>query len=168
MLPSSSYYYSHAATRTVTDIDLRDDKKLAAVKSYLNSKRSPSGSGEKDNVKDDSILRRADSTLRIEEGIDLWLRDANPGLPTKGGSEWEFMPMRNWVLHATRAVTFDPPSDFHATEDMSDEDRKYCSFILFGMTSDLFFIDDRSGSRESVLAVHVYSSCPCVASTNCV
>ncbi|KAF8589626.1 hypothetical protein K439DRAFT_324748 [Ramaria rubella] len=61
--------------------------------------------------------------MRIEEGIDLWLRDANQGLPAKKSSEWEFMPMRNWVLHATRAVTFDPPSEYHATEDLSDEDR---------------------------------------------
>ena len=130
ILPSSSYYYSHAATRTVTDIDLRDDKKLAAVRSYLKTKH-PSSPGaeegiESGNATDDNTIRKADSTLRIEEGIDLWLRDASSGLPIKGGSEWEFMPMRNWVLHATRAVTFDPPSEYHATtEDISDEDRKW-------------------------------------------
>lgn len=135
VLPSSSYYYSHAATRTVTDIDLRDDKKLDAVRSYLNTKRCPS-SGAKDghendngNTTDDNTTHKAESTLRIEEGIDLWLRDANPGLTTKSGPEWEFMPMRNWVLHASRAVTFDPPSEFHAAEDMSDEDRMCCSLL---------------------------------------
>ncbi|KAF8528644.1 hypothetical protein JB92DRAFT_2863754 [Gautieria morchelliformis] len=130
VLPSSSYYYSHAATRTVTDIDLRDEKKLAAVKSYLKLNRSSSAGVEEGrengngNATDDNTIRKAESTLRIEEGIDLWLRDANPGLATTGGSEWEFMPMRNWVLHATRAVTFDPPSEYHATtEDLSDQDR---------------------------------------------
>lgn len=119
VLPSSSYYYSHAATRTVTDIDLRDEKKLAAVRAYLKSKLSPShGDGNAEQT------LRGDSPLCIEEGVDLWLRDANPGLQTKAKSEWEFMPMRNWVLHATRAVTFEPPSERDTQEDLSDEDSK--------------------------------------------
>jgi len=45
------------------------------------------------------------------------------------------MPMRNWVLHAARAVTFHPPTDRdHSPEDLSDEDRldlenRYWQFI---------------------------------------
>ena len=103
------------------------------MRSYLKSKRSSSPGAEEGlengNATDDNTIRKADSTLRIEEGIDLWLRDANPGLPTKDSSEWEFMPMRNWVLHASRAVTFDPPSEYQASEEISDEDREWRFFI---------------------------------------
>ncbi|KAF8520743.1 hypothetical protein BU17DRAFT_46313, partial [Hysterangium stoloniferum] len=127
ILPSSAYYYSHAATRTVTDIDLRNEKKLSAVTQYLKDKRPPQSDkvslNEKNRDGDAVRLLRAESTSRIEEGVDLWLRDANPGLLTNNPG-WELMPMRNWVLHATRAVTFHPPTDRdYAPEDLSDDDR---------------------------------------------
>jgi hypothetical protein len=132
ILPSSAYYYSHAATRTVTDIDLRNEKKLFAVTQYLKDKCSPKSEkvdlNEKNRDSDTIRHIRAESRLRIEDGVDLWLRDANPGL-LANNPDWEFTPMRNWVLHATRAVTFHPPTDKDfSPEDISDEDRA-CNLI---------------------------------------
>ncbi|GJJ06888.1 hypothetical protein Clacol_001084 [Clathrus columnatus] len=140
VLPSSAYYYSHAATRTVTDLDLRDNKKLNALTQYISSKRSPKltavdipAVAVTDNSKggpghDTNTIRtlRTEPEFLAEEGIDIWIRDANAGMPNSVSSnaEWEFTPLTNWVMHATRAVAYDPPSDKDpAPEDLSDAER---------------------------------------------
>lgn len=135
VLPSSAYYYSHAETRTVTDIDLRNEKKLAAVTSYLQEKRTPKASTIDLRGKNGETIhsvRTITIELPIEESIDLWLRDANTNSKAKDGTDWVFMPMKNWVLHASRAVTFDSPSERgHALEDLSDDDRMIWGFFPF-------------------------------------
>ncbi|KIJ57276.1 hypothetical protein M422DRAFT_40759 [Sphaerobolus stellatus SS14] len=130
VLPSSAYYYSHAETRTVTDIDLRNERKLTAVTNYLKEKRSPRPSRRSSNLhmKDEEVIRSIrtfEVELPVEEGVDLWLRDVN-ATSSKGKNEpdWDFKPMKNWVLHASRAVTFNPPSAKDpAPEELPDEDR---------------------------------------------
>lgn len=137
VLPSSAYYYSHAATRTVTDLDLRDNKKLDALTQYISSKRSPKSSPVEITEKGGGTPHGAHDTLTIrtlrtepeflaEEGIDIWIRDANAGMSNgSSNADWVFMPLTNWVMHASRAVTYDPPSDKDpAPEDLSDAERK--------------------------------------------
>lgn len=158
VLPSSAYYYSHAATRTVTDLDLRDNKKLDALTHYLEAKRSPntsSGSNLKlasatsdvdiqvdqnlnglngTSGRDTNTIRtlRTEPEFLAEEGIDIWIRDANASGASNNsgaGTEWSFMPLTNWVMHATRAVSYDPPSDKDpAPEDLSDAERLSLEF----------------------------------------
>lgn len=128
VLPSSQYYYSHAETRTVTDIDLRNDKKVQAVTQYLKEKRTPTASRTDLRRRDsDTIrsIRKFDVELPVEEGVDLWLQEATPRAKNNADPSWEFTPTKCWVLHASRAVTFDSPSGREKDpEELPDDERK--------------------------------------------
>ena len=81
-MPDGTVYYMHPTLRVVTDIELRNQKKLDAVTSYF---------------EDDESLKRGKSAGK---GREMWLRDAE----TKKG---RFRPLRMWVDHKARSVSHD-------------------------------------------------------------
>ncbi|CCM00472.1 uncharacterized protein FIBRA_02505 [Fibroporia radiculosa] len=99
VLPDSTFYYSHASMRVVTDIDLRNAKKLAVVTEHL--KKLPEG-----------LSAQA-------QGWELWLRETPKG---KRG----FKLTRSWINHKAHILSLDlPPTldDDSLVDDTADDDR---------------------------------------------
>lgn len=89
--------------RITTDIDLRSHKKLEAVTEYLDRKLP-------------------EEVSLAPEGWELWLRDAE-------SSKQGFAPLRSWVNHKAKVLSFDPPPAPEGEADTSpdhttDDDRK--------------------------------------------
>ncbi|KAI0940341.1 hypothetical protein AcV5_001475 [Taiwanofungus camphoratus] len=111
VLPDSSFYYAHAGMRVSTDIDLRNAKKLDRVTEYL-EKKLP------------------EEIALPPQGWELWLRDA-------GTTRHDFKPLRNWVNHKARTLSFDPPPtlsgealpDHFTDDDRLDMEYRYWSFL---------------------------------------
>ncbi|KAF8886964.1 hypothetical protein BD779DRAFT_1529018 [Infundibulicybe gibba] len=117
LLPDGNLYYVHPTFRAVTDVDLRNGKLLDAVMAYFENHKHE---------------RHAPA------GVEVWLRDA-------GSSKRGFVPVRCWVDHKKRSVTFDPLHDangnghhhhhhHHRTgpasgEDSLDMEYRYWSFV---------------------------------------
>ncbi|KAI0690265.1 hypothetical protein BC835DRAFT_1365422 [Cytidiella melzeri] len=99
LLPDSSLYYSHRNLRVVTEVDLRNAKKLEAVSQYLDKKR-PS------------------EPALPPPGWELWLRD-NSKLA------FDFIPVQCWISHKDRILTMDPPMTpaGEIVAGLSDDDR---------------------------------------------
>jgi hypothetical protein len=122
ILPDNTVYFVHSGMRLTTDVDLRVAKKLEAMTTYLQHSQP------------------AEDVLP-PEGWELWLADASK---TKN----DFTPVRSWINHAEKILSFDfPPRDELANDTThqrraEDDDRKYqhssflflaCLSILIGM-----------------------------------
>ncbi|KAI0076911.1 hypothetical protein K474DRAFT_1662296 [Panus rudis PR-1116 ss-1] len=113
VLPDNSFYYVNKSTRVVTDIDLRNAKKLEAVTEYLDRKLP-------------------EEVGLAPEGWELWLREA-------GATKHGFSPLRNWVNHKAKLLSFDPPPategeastlpDHLTDDDRLDMEYRYWAFM---------------------------------------
>lgn len=104
LLPDSSVYYYHKEMRITTDIDLRKQNKLQSITEYLDRKLP-------------------EEVALAPEGWELWIRDAET-------SKQGFSPVRSWVNHKAKALSFDPPPSPAGEADTSpdhttDDDRKH-------------------------------------------
>ena len=112
-LPDSSVYYTNAALRVITDIDLRNKKKLEAVSNAFERKGS-----------------REPALAPPPEGWELWLREG------AGKLSYDLALLKAWVNHKARVLTLQAPlSAAEAIERISEEDSKYIGRIL-GMAAD--------------------------------
>jgi hypothetical protein len=85
VLPDSTVYYIHPSMRVTTDIDLRNPQRLQAVSTYFEGDAfGMAGKG-------------------AGKGCEMWLRDVSK-------NRVDFHPVRMWVDHGRRQVSFDPPS----------------------------------------------------------
>lgn len=84
ILPDSAVYYSNAELRVVTDIDLRNAKKLDFVMGYFDKKR-------------------ADEPIPAPEGWELWLREAGAGK-----ASFDLALLKNWVNHKAKILMSEP------------------------------------------------------------
>jgi hypothetical protein len=82
VLPDAAVYFVHPNLRVVTDIDMRNLKQLEIVTAYL---------------------ERDGDGFKVPQGCELWLRDAAEG------KRRDCVPVRNWVDHGKRVVSFEPP-----------------------------------------------------------
>jgi hypothetical protein len=105
VLPDATFYYVHPTLRVTTDIDLRNMKKLEAVTVYFDRKDSTfAGSGGGG----------------APVGVELGLRDA-------ASAKRDWVPVRCWVDHKKRGVTFDPPQDGNGDSGrVGGDDREWC------------------------------------------
>ncbi|TCD65970.1 hypothetical protein EIP91_001962 [Steccherinum ochraceum] len=114
LLPDSSVYYVNRSMRVTVDVDLRNSKKLEAVTEYLDRKLP-------------------EEVALPPLGWELWLKEADE---TKKG----FVPVRNWVNHEARSLSFKPPppamngeaitaADHVTDDDRMDSEYRYWSFI---------------------------------------
>lgn len=127
VLPDTTAYYTHNAMRVTTDADLRSPAKLKAVTAYLDRKLP------------------AEMSLPPDRW-ELWLRDA-------GTMRDDFVPIRNWVNHGARTLSFDPPPDNDergAPDAIANDDSAY-KVILFGSW---LMIPARTRPRISILVVY--------------
>jgi hypothetical protein len=83
-LPDSSFYYFHGLTRCVTDVDLRDPRKLDAVTGYI-----------------DRIIEEAPGP-----DWDCWLRDVS-------ALKDQFEPWTLWAQHSSKVITDVGPNRPH-------------------------------------------------------
>lgn len=90
VLPDASVYYVHPTLRITTDINLRNVKKLEAVVAYLAYPNT--------TTKDSSPAM----------GSELWLREIEPTKSKRSKAREVFAPVRCWVDHKRRSVSFDP------------------------------------------------------------
>ncbi|TFK46997.1 hypothetical protein OE88DRAFT_1637432 [Heliocybe sulcata] len=98
-LPDGSSYYMHADMRVVTDINLRDPKKLDAVSTYFEQK-----------TPEELALPPAD--------WEMWLREAH------GKGKHGLLPVRHWINHEAKVLSFSPPPrNGEATMLFTDDDR---------------------------------------------
>ncbi len=104
ILPDSSVYYAHHNMRVVTDMDLRNARKLDAVTDYLDKKQPR-------------------ETLLPPLGWELWLRDVSK-------TRYESSLVKCWVNHEGRILTFEPPASFTIGESstVTDDDSKLENF----------------------------------------
>jgi hypothetical protein len=97
--------YVHPTMRVTTDINLRNLKQLEIVTGYLDR----NGEG-----------------FKVPQGCELWLRDAAEG------KRRECVPVRNWIDHAKRSVSFEPPSEENGHESRHvHEHDSMCKSVLF-------------------------------------
>lgn len=82
--------------RVTTDVDLRNQSRLQAVSAYL----------------------EGDELGKGAKGLESWLRDV-------GNKKHEFHPVRMWVDHKTRRISFEQHTVSHMDESKANEDRKY-------------------------------------------
>jgi hypothetical protein len=100
VLPDAAVYFVHTTLRVTTDIDLRNLKQLEIVTGYLD---------------------RDGEGFKVPQGCELWLRDAAEG------KRRDCVPVRNWVDHGKRSVSFEPPwerdilGSHHLHEDQSKD-----------------------------------------------
>ncbi|KAF7984725.1 hypothetical protein HWV62_11654 [Athelia sp. TMB] len=113
VLPDAATYYVHPTLRVVTDIDLRNERHLNNVMGYLDRGTGTGGEG-----------------FKVPQGCELWVRDAAKG------RRRDCVPVRNWVDHVKRLVSFEAPSDrdgeggHHMHEDDKLDGRyRYWSFM---------------------------------------
>ena len=100
--PNIPPYYYNARMRVTTDVDLRSKAKLESITQYLNSKDSH-------------------GPVLPPPGWEMFLRDS-------GKHQYEFSPVKGFVNHNERILTFDP-------EQMDDagalsEDDSGCSLFM--------------------------------------
>ncbi|KAF7798394.1 hypothetical protein EIP86_009615 [Pleurotus ostreatoroseus] len=107
ILPDSTVYFFHSEMRVATDIDLRNDKKVETVMLYLTSKPKA-------------------GPVLPPPGWELWLRDAGKG-------RYDFTPIRGFISHDERVLTFDMPhtSDVSglSEDDRLDSEYRYWSYL---------------------------------------
>jgi hypothetical protein len=101
ILPDGTVYYVHPTSCITTDIDLRNQKKLQIVSTY---------------VEEDDGMKRGKG---VGKGWEIWLKDV-------AFSRGKFKPVRMWVDHKARKVTRSTP--FERRED--DEDRTLSQLAL--------------------------------------
>ncbi|KZP09953.1 hypothetical protein FIBSPDRAFT_759103 [Athelia psychrophila] len=112
VLPDSSTYYVHPTLRVVTDVELRKERQLKIVMAYLDRGTGTSG-----------------DAFKVPQGCELWVRNAVEG------KRRDCVPVRNWVDHVKRIVSFDVPSEnaegnHHLHEDEKLDGRyRYWSFM---------------------------------------
>lgn len=106
VLPDAAIYYVHPTMRVVTDIDLRSVRQLDLVMKYLD--RGTSGEG-----------------FKVPQGCELWVRDA------ANGKKKDCVPVRNWVDHVKRFVSFEPPSERHGegSQHLHEDDSEFAMFV---------------------------------------
>lgn len=106
VLPDNSIYYSHHDLHVVTEVDLRNPKKLEGVAEYIDKKRP-------------------NEVVLPPQGWELWLRDGSK-VP------FEFVPVRAWVSHKDRVLTFEPPSmpAGEAAVGLSEDERECYTKLL--------------------------------------
>ncbi|PSR83451.1 hypothetical protein PHLCEN_2v5723 [Hermanssonia centrifuga] len=99
ILPDSSVYYAHHNMRVVTDIDLRNARKLDAVTDYFDKKQPR-------------------ETLLPPPSWELWLRDVSK-------TRYESSLVKCWVNHEGRILTFETPASFTIGESstVTDDDK---------------------------------------------
>lgn len=146
LLPDSSIYYHHRGMRITTDIILRNTKKLEAVTEYLDRKLP-------------------EEVSLAPEGWELWLRDADI-------SKHGFSPIRSWVNHNAKALSFDPPParagevatlpDHITDDDRLDMEYRYWAFVE-GHPSHILLPE--SAHREAMDALQ-WSYTDCLLPTN--
>jgi hypothetical protein len=81
--------------RVTTDIDLRNHSKLQAVSVYL----------------------EGDEVGKGAKGLESWLKDV-------GNKKHEFRPVRMWVDHKTRRISFDQHAVSNNDDSKPNEDRE--------------------------------------------
>jgi hypothetical protein len=89
-------YYVHPTMRVTTDIDLRNQSKLQAVSAYFESDEHGKGN----------------------RGLESWLRDM-------GTKKREFRPVRMWLDHKMRRISFEQHPVSNMEENKGQEDREY-------------------------------------------
>ncbi|KAI5116232.1 hypothetical protein M0805_003294 [Coniferiporia weirii] len=111
VLPDSTTYYSHQRRCITTDIDIQNPRKLSALAAYLN--------------------KLSNETFVLEEGWEIWLHDN--GLTREPE---DFVLMRCWVDHNTRALGYWPPPSRGSdgpvgktADDRLDLEYKYWAFM---------------------------------------
>jgi hypothetical protein len=99
VLPDTAIHFVHPTLRVITDIDLRNMKQLEIVSEYLD---------------------RDGEGFKVPQGCELWLRDA------ADGKRRECVPVRTWVDHGKRSVSFEPPweRDAHGNHHLHEDDSK--------------------------------------------
>lgn len=96
VLPDAAVYYVHPTMHVTTDIDLRNLKQLEIVTAYL---------------------ERNGEGFKVPQGCELWLRDAAEG------KRRECVPIRTWIDHTKREVSFELPTERAAHH--HEDDSKY-------------------------------------------
>ncbi|KDQ63953.1 hypothetical protein JAAARDRAFT_213726 [Jaapia argillacea MUCL 33604] len=107
VLPDSVVYFFHPSMHITTDINLRNSKKLDVVTAYLEN-----------GLPEESGLPPM--------GWELWLRDA--GSSHRQGHD--FVPVKHWVHHGARVLSFENPRDGDVTQSLSNDDSELL-FYLF-------------------------------------
>ena len=99
VLPDAAVYFVQSNLRITTDIDLRNSRQLEIVTEYLD---------------------RDGEGFKVPQGCELWLRDAAEG------KRRECVPVRNWVDHGQRTVSFEPPwePEMHGSHHLQEEHSK--------------------------------------------
>lgn len=134
LLPDSSFYYANAGMRVITDIDLRNTKKLEAITEYLDRK-----------------LPEEVSLPPV--GWELWLRDA-------GSQKNNFAPLRNWVNHKAKILSFDPPpSPSGEAETVPDHITDDDSMFIFSIPPIVLIVPFRTRYGIPVLGILGRPSC---------
>jgi hypothetical protein len=98
VLPDAAVYFVHPTLRVITDIDLRNLKQLEIVTTYLD---------------------RDGEGFKVPQGCELWLRDAAEG------KRRECVPVRNWIDHGNRSVSFEIPSETQGSHHLHEDDSKF-------------------------------------------
>ncbi|KAJ3567977.1 hypothetical protein NP233_g6017 [Leucocoprinus birnbaumii] len=115
-LPDGTFYYVHPTRRVTTDVNLRTEKMLNAVTTYL----------------DNECKETAPA------GCELWLRDSSVDRSSSSSSSGRprksFEPQKCWVNHQTRSVVIDTDQKGGKKrkapeEDQLDMEYRYWSFI---------------------------------------
>lgn len=108
VLPDNFMYYSHRDLRVVTDVDLRNSKKLHAITEYLDRKHPF-------------------EIVLPPLGWELWLRDDSK-------LAYEFIAVKAWVNHRDRLLTLEPPTQAYSgsSPPTAEDDRETIqpSFIV--------------------------------------
>ena len=123
VLPDSFSYFSHEGMRVTTDIDLRNSKKLDTLTQYLHGKDR-------------------NGPVLPPSGWELFLRDA-------GKHQYDFSPIKSFVNHNDRILTFNVPQTVDVGA-ISEDD----STLNSSPTDQLLTAIGRNGQRVSLLDVH--------------
>ncbi|KAH6908970.1 hypothetical protein BKA70DRAFT_1222523 [Coprinopsis sp. MPI-PUGE-AT-0042] len=130
-LPDGSFYYLHPARKIVTDLNLRLEKVLADVSSWVEMEMGNGGFGSTSRYPGSTNHGngQAGHGKAVETpGVEVWLRDA------ESKKKRRFKPVKCYVDHHARTVIVDRGhhggrAKHHKEDDQLDMEFRYWSFV---------------------------------------
>jgi hypothetical protein len=158
-LPDGSFYYLHPTRKIVTDMNLRLEKVLADVSSWIEMEMGSGGFGSTSRFADGPMAYGNGNTGNANgnagngkavdtPGVEVWLRDAG------GKRKRRFEPVKCYVDHHARTVVVDRGHHHHGRGKHHKEDDRESLIRCSLYCAQVSFVVIRTRHGVQVLVVH--------------